>query len=330
MGVPSAEQLAEINKLSRRALTADEIYVFSVVLCDNETDRDFERFSVEALKKLSVLYIGKTGIYDHSMKAKDQVARVFACTVEEVTERYTASGEPYYRLKALAYMPRSVRNEDIILEIDTGIKKEVSVGCSVGTKRCSVCGADRRLGACEHQNGRFYRVKGKKQLCHTVLDDPLDAYEWSFVAVPAQPEAGVTKGFISEKGERGEKGGKGVMYSPDAIKSLMGKGETVLTPAEAKGIYDYIACLEGYKEVAKQYIENLKGDVFKLSAVVQSDIPKEVVEEITDNISAGALLKFKESLERKLDSLMPPKTQLISNRIPEQPGNTGDNKQFLI
>ena len=39
--------------------------------------------------------------------------------------------------------------------------------------------------------------------CHVVLSDVTDAYEWSFVAVPAQREAGVTKQFGMETdGER--------------------------------------------------------------------------------------------------------------------------------
>ena len=37
-------------------------------------------------------------------------------------------------------------------------------------------------------------------MCHTILDDITDAYEWSFVAVPAQVNAGVTKRFT--EGER--------------------------------------------------------------------------------------------------------------------------------
>lgn len=39
------EQLAQINRYSRRELTAQEVYVFSLILCDNEIDRDYERFT---------------------------------------------------------------------------------------------------------------------------------------------------------------------------------------------------------------------------------------------------------------------------------------------
>ncbi|HQF96953.1 MAG TPA: pyruvate formate lyase family protein, partial [Candidatus Aminicenantes bacterium] len=44
--------------------------------------------------------------------------------------------------------------EDFIAEIDAGIKKEVSVACSVGKVSCSVCGADPRRAPCAHVPGR--------------------------------------------------------------------------------------------------------------------------------------------------------------------------------
>ena len=65
-----------INQYTRRPFTEQEVYTFSVVLCDNEIDRDFERFSVEALHTLSQLFLGKTGIFDHNMKTGNQAARL--------------------------------------------------------------------------------------------------------------------------------------------------------------------------------------------------------------------------------------------------------------
>ena len=43
----SEEELKLINGYTRRKLSANEVYVFSVVLCDNDIDRDGERFTVE-------------------------------------------------------------------------------------------------------------------------------------------------------------------------------------------------------------------------------------------------------------------------------------------
>ena len=97
-------------------------------------------------------------------------------------------GDDYYRLKARAYLPVCESNRDIILAIDSGIIKEVSVGCAVGRVVCNVCGED--ISMCTHKKGEVYGSK----LCCGELVNPYDAYEWSFVAVPSQKRAGITKG----------------------------------------------------------------------------------------------------------------------------------------
>lgn len=183
------EVLEKINRFAVTELTASQVYCFSVLLCDNEVDRDGERFSKASLEKLAELYIGKTGIFDHDPKGSNQTARIFDTAVTEDTKRKTAAGESYCALMGYAYMVRTDDNKSLITEIDGGIKKEVSVGCSVARKICSVCGADVLKHACTHQRGKTYGGR----LCYITLEEPTDAYEWSFVAVPAQRSAGVTK-----------------------------------------------------------------------------------------------------------------------------------------
>lgn len=182
------ELLERLNKFTRRELSADEVYIFTVTLCDNETDRDNERFSRKSLEEMSEKFIGVTGIFDHDPKGGNQTARLFHAEVVETAEKNSA-GENYAYLKGYAYMVRTSSNADLISEIDGGIKKEVSVSCSAERHVCSVCGANRRENACRHVKGREYG--GKK--CVVTLDGISDVYEWSFVAVPAQVCAGVTK-----------------------------------------------------------------------------------------------------------------------------------------
>lgn len=193
--LPEQEDMEKINRFTRRPFTPEEVYTFKVVLCDNEIDRDGERFASQALCGLAELFVGKSGIFNHSMDAKTQTARIYDTAVETDQNRQTSCGEPYARLVAKAYMPRTQGNKDLILEIDSGIKKEVSVGCSMGSAVCSICGADRYEKDCGHRNGEEYHG----QICCTVLNNPQDAYEWSFVAVPAQREAGVTKSCQLQK-----------------------------------------------------------------------------------------------------------------------------------
>ncbi len=47
------DKLEKINKFTRRPLSEDEIYTFDVILCDNKTDRDGEKFSDNALNQIT-------------------------------------------------------------------------------------------------------------------------------------------------------------------------------------------------------------------------------------------------------------------------------------
>ena len=199
-GVPTAVQLGAINSQAKAILTAEQIYVFSLRLCDDQVDRDMERFDTAALPGLAALFIGKTGIADHRWSSENQVARIF--------ETQVVSEEGVSYIKAWAYIRRGGANDEIIADIEAGIKKEVSVGCAMGRSICSICGSD--YGSCGHQKGEHY----DGQLCCAILQEPMDAYEFSFVAVPAQPNAGVLKGLgrgrrslkelADEFGEQGE------------------------------------------------------------------------------------------------------------------------------
>ena len=189
----SATLLEQLNQFTRRTHTTDEVYLFDVLLCDNEIDRDQERFSLEALGQLKALLVGKTGIFDHNPSGMHQTARLFATSLETDPHRVTQAGEPYTCLKGQAYMVRTAGNQDLIREIDGGIKKEVSISCSAAAKTCSICGKEQ----CAHLKGRIYQGKP----CHKILQQITDAYEWSFVAVPAQVHAGVTKRYGSAEPE---------------------------------------------------------------------------------------------------------------------------------
>ena len=188
----SPEDLALINAQSRKELTAKEVFTFCVRLCDNEVDREYDRFPEATLQGLAPLFVGKSGIFDHRWSAREQVGRIYRTELVREEQIRTAAGDPYCYLKGWVYMVRTDSNRDLIAEIEGGIKREVSVGCSVERSICSICGEDLSdRSRCAHVKGRVYNGK----LCWAELEGATDAYEWSFVAVPAQREAGVLKGF---------------------------------------------------------------------------------------------------------------------------------------
>lgn len=172
------EQLALINRQTLRKIGGGELYTFRIVGCDDQIDRDFERFPLETLEGLAPKYVGRTVIFDHDWTAKNQTARIYNAEVEGLGD--------YNRLVLYCYMLRA-GNEAIINSLEAGILREVSVSCAIKSTRCSICGQPD--GKCGHQPGQTYG----DSLCVRELLDPADAYEVSFVAVPAQPGAGVIK-----------------------------------------------------------------------------------------------------------------------------------------
>ncbi len=307
----SSEDIDLINKLTRRKFTKEEVYVFSVVLCDNDVDRDFEKFTDEALEKLEKMYVGKTGILDHNPKSENQTARIFKCFLEIIPERKNLVGKTYKRLVAKAYMPKSKKNEDIILQIDSGIKKEVSVGCLVEKVTCSICGKEMKSDLCSHIKGRNYKKDDKPQLCYAILDNPTDAYEWSFVAVPAQREEGVIKSYKTSL--KTSKGGEKNMQ--EIIKTL---GLEDLNGYDENDMNKICKTIESLKEKAKigeLYEKELKEQIIKLSAVTQPELDINLMKGICEKLSAEELKSLKKAFETKLSKIFPAKPQFTPEKV---------------
>lgn len=190
-------ELRAINKFTQKPLTADQVFTFKAVLCDNELDRTYERFSLKALQDLKKLFLGKTVIKDHRRTADNQVARIYSTELVQ-SEKATQGGELYVQLVARCYMVRTASNADLITEIEAGIKKEGSVGCAVTGSICSICGTDNTKTYCPHWPGRKYAKDNGEQVCTFTLNGARDAYEFSLVAVPAQRAAGVSKSYTGE------------------------------------------------------------------------------------------------------------------------------------
>ena len=184
-----------INEYAVKELTPDEVFCFSLILCDNEVDRDIERFTNNSLEQMAKLFLGKTMLFDHRWSAEFQKARLYRVFTEKTKDK-NSLGEDLVLLRGSAYMLKE-GNEDVIKAIEGGILKEVSVGCNIKSCTCSICGENFSYNwqtgkyLCENNHFKGDTYDGK--LCVGDLSDPKDAYEVSFVAVPSQRGAGVTK-----------------------------------------------------------------------------------------------------------------------------------------
>lgn len=291
------KELELINRYTSSPLTYEQVFCFTVTLCDNEVDRDFERFTLKALEELRVLFVGKTGISDHSMRSRDQMARIFHTYVETDASKKTSCGEAYTALKARAYMVRTEENGCLIAEIEGGIKKEVSISCSVNKSTCSVCGGNMKIHSCKHIKGRAYDGK----LCYALLSEPSDAYEWSFVAVPAQKNAGVSKSY--RKKEKDE------LNNPSEIIKSM-NGDTTISGEQLQCIKNYVAELEALAEDARVYKKHLLEEIERLALITMPKVNFKSFIHGCENLKTHELKSLKDGLEAQARQTVPSTPQL--------------------
>lgn len=303
---PDKAAMEKINLYTRRAYKPEEVYTFSVVLCDNEVDRDGECFTKETLEELAKLFVGKTGILDHEPTSKNQTARVFDAAVKEIPGKVTSLNEPYVQLTARAYVPRNDGTKAFIESIESGIRKEVSVGCAVKKRVCSVCGAES---------------------CVRILSGAADAYEFSFVAVPAQRAAGVVKKFSPRFGESEKK--KEVKTVYDIVKKLadgedsvtVAKEELNMLKTELKALFDRAECGDRYRAALCERI-------YKLSAVAQPEFKRGLTEAITKSLGIAELEEMAAALAKAAERKMPVMPQLAAEKTEDT--NAADDGAFCI
>lgn len=289
------EDMSLINRFTKRALLPEEVYTFAVRLCDNEIDRDFERFDEQALSALGDLFVGKSGIFDHQWSAQGQMARIYRTELVRMPEKTTAAGDGYCYLKAWAYLLKSEKNADLIAEIEGGIKKEVSVGCSVARSICSICGGE--SGACGHTKGGEYGGK----LCYAELREPTDAYEWSFVAVPAQRNAGVEKGFGEQAAEL---------------------GKYVARKREFRQAWD---ALQKQAELGRTYLAGLRKEVVRLAMLADESLDGQVFQGIAEKLEEPELLELKRAYGARVEKRFP-----IQLHTTVPPNDGGEEDMFRV
>ena len=194
--------------------------------------------------------------------------------IEETDTRYFSETEELRRQLAEAQAAMgelrgqneklTEKNAELIAEIEGGIKKEVSVGCAVEKVVCSICGQE--LGQCGHEKGKQYHGK----LCFGELTGATDAYEWSFVAVPAQKNAGVMKRMGWERQKQ----------------------------------------LEQEAELGRRYVAGLRREVARLGGLTEGGLEAPALERIAARLEEPELLELKQVFEARLRRRWPIESQL--------------------
>jgi hypothetical protein len=162
------EAIKKINEISSKPVELRDIYIFSVILADNDIDDDREAISNEALQQLAEECIGKTGYIDNDNV--DYHARIFD------TEICTSSfknklGDNKRFLKAYCWIKKTPENKEIIQAIRNSITKKGTLSFSLNRKICSKCGCNTLREHCRCKYG------------YKILNSIIDVYDWDFMPI---------------------------------------------------------------------------------------------------------------------------------------------------
>lgn len=279
-GVPTDEQLAKINKLAKRKLKKEEVFVFPGKLAGDMiiperyiqlTKELLDVFAKDANKGVSLLL-------DHSwapdgffgMGGRPKAALPYGRTFDSRYEDGEEEGETV-SLVADHYMVKNVEidginTNDLIASIEAGTLFDTSIGFSYGKAICSVCGED--YYRCNHFKGKEYEIEKEDgtteiKLCYVKAKPPGFLMENSLVFDGAYPGAGV----LSKAGDILENE-TGIYQVVDELKDIDPNKELIATYSQRTGLITMVKksdykkpySLGGIKDNDKKGVESFMND----------------------------------------------------------------------
>lgn len=189
MAKPTAEQLARINQLARVPLTEEQAYVFPAKLVgDKMIPRRFYKLTPNFLRKLAAqAREGVSLLLDHSWTNLGvmtiPIGRTFDSRLQMDGDELALYADHYMKL---GQEVNGIKVDQIADGIDAGTIFDTSIGFTITSQTCSICGQEYFGGGCPHIRGREYDTK----LCTVDINDG-DLMENSLVFDGAYPGAGV-------------------------------------------------------------------------------------------------------------------------------------------
>jgi hypothetical protein len=209
-GMPTDEQLAKINKLAKRTLSADEVFTFSGKSAgDMMIPGRYMKLSPELLKVM--MEDAKKGVsfmLNHNWSNFGGLQAVpYGKVFDGRLENSNGNGETM-SLFLDKYIVRDDETIDgvsanaLIKKIETGVLSDTSIGWGTDNMTCSICGMNYYGGQCSHFKGRTYEMAdGSMKTCTVTAMPPSmmipnnnnALYEESIVWDGAYPGACVTQ-----------------------------------------------------------------------------------------------------------------------------------------
>ncbi|MCX7773611.1 MAG: hypothetical protein N2376_10925, partial [Clostridia bacterium] len=172
--------MAKINKLSKRSLSADEVFVFSGKSAgDILIPGRFTRLSPELLQVMvDDAKKGVSFMLNHNWSSWGGVQAIpFGKVFDGRLENSSNEGETV-EMHLDKFIIRddeivdSVSANSIIKRIETGILSDTSIGWSTDRMECSICHMNYYGGNCSHLRGLTYKLADGTEVLCTVLAMP--------------------------------------------------------------------------------------------------------------------------------------------------------------
>jgi hypothetical protein len=156
--VPGEATMRSVNKWAQRELKPEDVHVRRAFGIHDAVDTFHSRFPVESLRVVAGKAPGAPVLVGHNDRG-NELARIFASSVvyrPEVEQMRVVPGvgENNWTAFDFYWMRAHSRAEDLALEIDGGIKREVSLRWAFSLPKCSICEGDMR--ECDHMPGKTY------------------------------------------------------------------------------------------------------------------------------------------------------------------------------
>lgn len=352
-GVPTEEQLAKINKLAKRTLSADEVFAFSGKSAgDMLIPNRYTRISKELLQVMvDDAKKGVSFMLNHNWRNWGGIqgipyGKVFDGEIKASTEIDEA-----VELHLSKYIFRDDEVTDgisanaLIKKIETGILSDTSISFSTDTMVCSICGMNYFGGKCSHYRGVKYEMAdGTKKLCTVTAMPPSiiipynnnALYEESIVWDGAYPGAMVSQakdGDIIElpTGNFAVLGDKEELPDNTTFLNKYHNGNilTLVKKSDHKKVHNLGGIDEGRKEGVKKLMNEKLQKMLKDFGMSVEDTEKLTVDDASEilNQLAEKWDNTVETIKNSVEPLKPTEEFLSKETVKEKLGAelTADN-----
>lgn len=202
MSIDVVKEFEHIKPLVSDDTTPEQLYIFSLRMCNNEIDADNDKLSETFLQQFAEHITNNPIplIKDHTWTADGQIGRVYRAEV--LSDGENSLGEPYTYVLGYAYV---AADSDIVPRIKLGLLSEVSVGFDGSGYTCSVCGAGVKSYDCQCPEGHIFGGINEDAPVYRNVNICSAALECSFVPVPAQEGAEIQSKSDKKEGKKVKK-----------------------------------------------------------------------------------------------------------------------------